>query len=148
MLAQNLLHLIQRHRHPGGGIGIGKHDALIVPCKHSGIQRKILPQRYGIVRNSKQISVDRIEAVTDLWKGNPVLRGKKRQEGQGQHLIRPIAHKHLLRAESVKFSNRVAQVAAFRFWIPPQRPVCRCGDSFQHSGGGRIRVFICIQLDK
>ena len=65
-------------------------------------QAEILSQRHLAGLDAVELGIDRVEAVGDVRVDQRALMLEQGLEDMGQHLVRAIAHKHLLRPQAVQ----------------------------------------------
>ena len=94
--------------------------------------------------DAEHIAVDRVEGVGDVREQDGAALLKERLEGEGQHLIRTVAHEHLALLDAVGLGQRRHQLAGVRVGVELEPLVHPLLHRFHHLGGGRIGVLVGV----
>src|SRR5690554_511416 len=92
-----------------GSVGVGEDDSAAICREGVEINTPLIIKRQAAPRNAIHLTIDRIEAVSDLGHLERPLMTEERLERQCQYLIGTIADEHLFHCDTMFAGQRLAQ---------------------------------------
>ena len=105
-------------------------------------------KRHGVKLRRSNIRENRVQRIRGIKRTDrsPVL--DKRPGAQGEHLVRPVGGKHLVRAVSVQIGDALAQGERHRIGIHTHLSFADARQRLHDLGRRRVRVFVGVEFDQ
>ena len=100
------------HGHTGGGVGVGDDDGAGEVHVVVHVQGEVLPQGDHFHIQAEQSGLGLVEPVGDVRVGHGPPLPAEGPEGEGQHLVGPVARQDILRLQLIAAGDGVHQGAA------------------------------------
>ena len=133
---------------PVGALGLDEDDRPARTAIIGDVDPHRFVERHGLVADAEQPAIGGIEAVGDVGKQQRLVVLQQRGENEGEHFVRTVADKHLIRRQPVIGRQGRAQRGRLIVGIEPQRVGRRGADRLQHARRRAERVLVGVELDE
>ena len=143
-MLQQILKEIERYATPGRGVRVGQHDAAVRPVVVADVHAEVCVQRHGLIRDAEQVAPDRVERIGDVRIQDGLVRTEERLEREREHVVRPVAEKHLRGLHAEASGQRGLEAPAVRVRVERERGRVERAQHLLHARRGRVGVLVGV----
>ena len=144
---QQTLDVRPGHGHAGGGVGVGDDDGAGEVHVVVHVQGEVLPQGDHFHIQAEQSGLGLVEPVGDVRVGHGPPLPAEGPEGEGQHLVGPVARQDVLGLQLIAAGDGLGERGAGGVGIQVQLQDLRPVDGLEDPGGRGEGALVGVELD-